>query len=55
MERRIEREKKNEKKDSLISEDDLKKCINEAQKATDLSIEKIEKLLETKKTEILKV
>ena len=47
--------KKNEKKDSLISEDDLKKCINEAQKATDLSIEKIEKLLETKKTEILKV
>ena len=47
--------KKNEKKDSLISEDDLKKCINEAQKATDLNIEKIEKLLETKKTEILKV
>ena len=47
--------KKNEKKDSQISEDDLKKYINEAQKATDLSIEKIEKLLESKKTEILKV
>ncbi len=47
--------KKNEKKDSEISEDELKKYINEAQKATDLSIEKIEKLLESKKTEILKV
>ena len=47
--------KKNEKKDSQISEDELKKYINEAQKATDLSIEKIEKLLESKKTEILKV
>ena len=47
--------KKNEKKDSQISEDELKKYINEAQKSTDLSIEKIEKLLESKKTEILKV
>ena len=47
--------KKNEKKDSQISEDELKKYINEAQKATDLSIEKIEKILESKKTEILKV
>ena len=47
--------KKNEKKDSQISEDELKKYINEAQKATDLSISKIEKLLESKKTEILKV
>ena len=47
--------KKNEKKDSEISEDELKKYINEAQKATDLSISKIEKLLESKKTEILKV
>ena len=47
--------KKNEKKDSQISEDELKKYINEAQKATDLSIEKIQKLLESKKTEILKV
>ncbi len=47
--------KKNEKKDSQISEDELKRYINEAQKATDLSIEKIEKLLDTKKNEILKV
>ena len=47
--------KKNEKKDSQISEDELKKYINEAQKVTDLSIEKIEKLLESKKNEILKV
>jgi len=47
--------KKNEKKDSNISEDELKKYINEAQKATDKSIENIDKLLESKKTEILKV
>jgi len=47
--------KKNEKKESQISEDELKRYINEAQKATDLSIEKIEKLLESKKYEILKV
>ena len=39
----------------IISEDDLKKFINEAQKATDQSIENIEKLLEFKKNEILKV
>tara|TARA_Y100001936_G_C15733462_1_gene487272 strand:- start:34 stop:582 length:549 start_codon:yes stop_codon:yes gene_type:complete len=47
--------KKNEKKDSNISEDELKKHINEAQKVTDKSIENIDKLLESKKTEILKV
>ena len=47
--------KKNEKKDSNISEDELKKHINEAQKVTDQSIENIDKLLESKKTEILKV
>ena len=47
--------KKNEKKDSLISEDDLKKIISEAQKLTDDYISAIDKTLEQKKEDILKV
>ena len=47
--------KKNEKKDSLISEDDLKKIISEAQKLTDDYISAIDKTLEQKKADILKV
>jgi len=47
--------KKNEKKDSLISEDDLKKIISEAQKLTDDYISAIDKKLEQKKEDILKV
>ena len=46
---------KNEKKQSNISEDDLKRKINEIQKTTDNNIEKIDKILETKKIDILKV
>ncbi len=47
--------KKKEKKDSSMSEDELKKIINEIQKITDKSIEKIDKILEIKKNDILKV
>ena len=47
--------KKNDKKNSEISEDELKKFINDAQKSTDNSVESIEKLLESKRNEILKV
>ena len=46
---------KNDKKDSNISEDDLKRKINEIQKITDNHIDKIDKILETKKNDILKV
>ncbi len=46
---------KNEKKESNLSEDDLKKSINQIQKITDQYIEKIDKILEIKKTDILKV
>ena len=46
---------KNEKKESNLSEDELKKSINQIQKVTDQYIEKIDKILETKKTDILKV
>ena len=46
---------KNEKKNSNLSEDDLKRKINEIQKFTDINIEKIDKILEFKKTDILKV
>ena len=46
---------KNEKKDLNLSEDDLKRKLNEIQKITDNNIEKIEKILEIKKTDILKV
>ncbi len=47
--------KKDEKKESLISEDELKKFLNEAQTITDEYILKIDKLLDTKKADILKV
>ena len=46
---------KNEKKNSNLSEDDLKRKISEIQKITDNNIEKIDKILELKKTDILKV
>ena len=46
---------KNEKKNSNLSEDELKRTINEIQKFTDINIEKIEKILEAKKIDILKV
>ena len=43
------------KKNSELSEDDLKKILNEVQKLTDSSIEKIDELLKAKKEDILKV
>ena len=46
---------KNEKKNSNMSEDDLKKEINEIQKVTDKNVDKIDKILEIKKNDILKV
>ena len=46
---------KNEKKSSNLSEDDLKIKINEIQKTTDESVNKIDKILEQKKIDILKV
>tara|TARA_B100001057_G_C22428962_1_gene786669 strand:+ start:50 stop:592 length:543 start_codon:yes stop_codon:yes gene_type:complete len=46
---------KNEKKNSNLSEDELKRKITEIQKITDDNIEKIDKILETKKIDILKV
>jgi len=46
---------KNEKKNSNLSEDELKRKINEIQKTTDNNIDKIDKILEIKKTDILKV
>ena len=46
---------KNEKKESNLSEDDLKRKLNEIQKITDTNIEKIDKILELKKNDILKV
>ena len=50
----IENNKK-EKKELNLSEDDLKRKINEIQKHTDENIEKIDKILEIKKTDILRV
>ena len=47
--------KKSEKKDSLISEDELKKFLNEVQSITDNYISKIDKIIEQKKADILKV
>ena len=47
--------KKNEKKNSEISEDELKKFVNDAQKTTDNNIQEIDKILELKRNEILKV
>ncbi len=46
---------KNEKKTSNLSEDELKRTINEIQKTTDNNIDKIDKILEAKKIDILKV
>tara|TARA_B100001057_G_C22634625_1_gene865748 strand:- start:199 stop:741 length:543 start_codon:yes stop_codon:yes gene_type:complete len=46
---------KNEKKNSNLSEDELKRKVNEIQKFTDNSIDKIEKIFEDKKIDILKV
>ena len=50
----IEAQKK-QKKELNISEDEIKKSINDIQKITDENIERIEKILEIKKTDILKV
>jgi len=46
---------KNEKKNSNLSEDELKKKISEIQKITDHNIDKIDKILDIKKIDILKV
>tara|TARA_B100000575_G_scaffold179607_1_gene144094 strand:+ start:2043 stop:2585 length:543 start_codon:yes stop_codon:yes gene_type:complete len=50
----IEAQKK-QKKESNTSEDEIKKNINDIQKITDENIDRIEKILEIKKTDILKV
>tara|TARA_Y100001970_G_C14190463_1_gene835054 strand:- start:1452 stop:2000 length:549 start_codon:yes stop_codon:yes gene_type:complete len=47
--------KKTEKKEAIISEDELKKFLNDAQSLTDDYIKKIENILEQKKVDILKV
>ena len=47
--------KKNEKKESSISEDELKKFLSDAQDITDKYISDIEKNLDQKKADILKV
>ena len=44
-----------EEKESNISEDELKKNIDNIQKITDENIERIEKILEIKRSDILKV
>ena len=46
---------KNEKKTSNLSEDELKRKINDIQKVTDNHIDQIDKILEAKKNDILKV
>ena len=46
---------KKQKKESNISEDELRKNIDNIQKITDENIERIEKILEIKKSDILKV
>tara|TARA_B100001057_G_C22466226_1_gene800861 strand:- start:128 stop:670 length:543 start_codon:yes stop_codon:yes gene_type:complete len=46
---------KNEKKNSNLSEDELKNRINDIQKITDNNINKIDTILEEKKIDILKV
>ena len=46
---------KNEKKENNLSEDELKRQINEIQKITDNNINKIDKILEEKKIDIMKV
>ena len=47
--------KKREKKDSLLSEDELKKFLSEAQNYTDKYIANIDRILEQKKSDIMKV
>ena len=47
--------KKREKKDSQLSEDELKKFLSDAQNYTDKYIENIDKILEQKKSDIMKV
>ena len=47
--------KKREKKDSQLSEDELKKFLSEAQICTDNYISNIDKILEQKKSDIMKV
>ena len=47
--------KKREKKDSQLSEDELKKFLSDAQNYTDKYIVNIEKILEQKKLDIMKV
>ena len=47
--------KKREKKDSQLSEDELKKILSEAQNYTDKYIANIDKILEQKKSDIMKV
>ena len=47
--------KKKEKKDSQLSEDELKKFLSEAQNYTDKYIANIDKILEQKKSDIMKV
>ena len=47
--------KKREKKDAQLSEDELKKFLTEAQNYTDKYIENIDKILEQKKSDIMKV
>ena len=47
--------KKREKKDSQLSEDELKKLLSEAQNYTDKYIENIDKVLEQKRSDIMKV
>ena len=47
--------KKREKKESQLSEDELKKLLSEVQNCTDKYIETIDKILEQKKSDIMKV
>ena len=47
--------KKGEKKESQLSEDELKKFLSEAQNYTDKHIANIDKILEQKKSDIMKV
>ena len=47
--------KKREKKESQLSEDELKKFLSDAQNYTDKYITNIDKILEQKKTDIMKV
>ena len=47
--------KKREKKESQLSEDELKKFLSEAQNYTDKFIANIDKILEQKKSDIMKV